>query len=199
MGGGRAQRAAHPARALGRHPRAAAPVRHGVLETRQVSGDAYVEIRGTATACPWRSPARRPTTGDRPAKGWVTVPAHHATLWADTLAVERRPLAVFERRWRRGTNHAPRTGEGGAPARVARQCGQAHGQGRSRLPGFLTKALAGRVRQRQRDTGEGETDDGGTDPAEAFLSGRCGAATGPSLDKLVGFFRPVCMRLEDEN
>ena len=31
-----------------------------------------------------------------PAHGWATVPAHHAALWADTLAVERRPLAVYE-------------------------------------------------------------------------------------------------------
>jgi len=31
-----------------------------------------------------------------PAHGWVTVPDHHAALWADTLAVERRPLAVYE-------------------------------------------------------------------------------------------------------
>ena len=31
-----------------------------------------------------------------PAHGWVTVPDHHATLWAETLAVERRPLAVYE-------------------------------------------------------------------------------------------------------
>lgn len=30
------------------------------------------------------------------ARGWVTVPDHHAGLWADTLAVERRPLAVYE-------------------------------------------------------------------------------------------------------
>jgi len=29
------------------------------------------------------------------AQGWVTVPDHHAALWADTLAVERRPLAVY--------------------------------------------------------------------------------------------------------
>jgi hypothetical protein len=27
---------------------------------------------------------------------WVTVPAHHAALWAHTLAVEQRPLAVYE-------------------------------------------------------------------------------------------------------
>ena len=31
-----------------------------------------------------------------PAHGWATVPAHHAALWADTLAVEQRPLAVYE-------------------------------------------------------------------------------------------------------
>jgi hypothetical protein len=30
------------------------------------------------------------------AQGWVTVPDHHAGLLADTLAVERRPLAVYE-------------------------------------------------------------------------------------------------------
>jgi hypothetical protein len=29
-------------------------------------------------------------------QGWVTVPDHHAALWADTLAVEPRPLAVYE-------------------------------------------------------------------------------------------------------
>ncbi len=29
-------------------------------------------------------------------RGWVTVPAHHAALWAQTLDVERRPLAVYE-------------------------------------------------------------------------------------------------------
>ena len=28
--------------------------------------------------------------------GWSTVPAHHAALWAQTLAVEQRPLAVYE-------------------------------------------------------------------------------------------------------
>jgi hypothetical protein len=31
-----------------------------------------------------------------PALGWATVPAHHAALWADTLAVEQRSLAVYE-------------------------------------------------------------------------------------------------------
>jgi len=33
----------------------------------------------------------------RPAgEGWVTVPAHHARLWAETLSVERRDLEVYE-------------------------------------------------------------------------------------------------------
>lgn len=27
---------------------------------------------------------------------WVTVPSHHAALWVQTLAVEQRPLAVYE-------------------------------------------------------------------------------------------------------
>jgi hypothetical protein len=26
---------------------------------------------------------------------WVTVPAHHAGLWAQTLRVEQRPLTVY--------------------------------------------------------------------------------------------------------
>jgi hypothetical protein len=30
------------------------------------------------------------------AHGWVTEPDHHAALWADTLAVKHRPLAVYE-------------------------------------------------------------------------------------------------------
>jgi transposase len=29
-------------------------------------------------------------------EGWVTVAAHHAQLWRETLQVERRPLAVYE-------------------------------------------------------------------------------------------------------
>ena len=28
--------------------------------------------------------------------GWVTVPEHHARLWQETLAVEQRPLEVYE-------------------------------------------------------------------------------------------------------
>jgi hypothetical protein len=29
-------------------------------------------------------------------EGWVTVAAHHAQLWQDTLQVERRSLQVYE-------------------------------------------------------------------------------------------------------
>jgi hypothetical protein len=32
----------------------------------------------------------------RAAEGWVTVPAHHAILWQQALAVERRDLSVYE-------------------------------------------------------------------------------------------------------
>ena len=28
--------------------------------------------------------------------GWVTVPEHHAVLWQEALAVEQRPLTVYE-------------------------------------------------------------------------------------------------------
>jgi Integrase core domain/Nucleotidyl transferase len=86
-------------------------------EPRQVGWDAYVEIRGNRYSVP-ASLAGRPVqvriTLDgavavydgaqcvaqhqlqAPAQGWVTVPDHHAALWADTLAVERRSLTVYE-------------------------------------------------------------------------------------------------------
>lgn len=86
-------------------------------EMREVGWDAYVDIRGNRYSVPdglVGRPVRVRITLDgvaaiydgeqcvtqhvlRPAAhGWATVPAHHATLWADTLAVERRPLAVYE-------------------------------------------------------------------------------------------------------
>ena len=86
-------------------------------EPRQVGWDAYVEVRGNRYSVPaalaGRSVRVRITLdgvvaiydgeqcvaqhGLQPAvHGWVTVPDHHATLWADTLAVEQRPLAVYE-------------------------------------------------------------------------------------------------------
>lgn len=86
-------------------------------EPRQVGWDAYVEVRGNRYSVPALlagCPVRVRITVDgavaiyngeqcvaqhrlqAPAQGWVTVPDHHAALWADTLAVEQRPLAVYE-------------------------------------------------------------------------------------------------------
>jgi transposase len=86
-------------------------------EARQVGWDAYVEVRGNRYSVPGALAGQAVRVritldaavaiydgaqcvaqhGLRPAtQGWVTVPAHHAGLWADTLAVERRPLAVYE-------------------------------------------------------------------------------------------------------
>jgi hypothetical protein len=86
-------------------------------ERRQVGWDAYVEVRGNRYSVPAELAGRLVTVrlsleGQlsvyhddqlvaqhvlQPAdRGWVTVPGHHATLWARTLDVERRPLAVYE-------------------------------------------------------------------------------------------------------
>jgi transposase len=86
-------------------------------EPRQASWDAYVEVRGNRYSLPaalaGQSVRIRISLDGRvaiyadeqlvaehalrpAAHGWVTVPDHHAALWADTLAVERRPLAVYE-------------------------------------------------------------------------------------------------------
>jgi transposase len=86
-------------------------------EARQVGWDAYVEVRGNRYSVPAALAGQavrvRITLDGRlsiydgeqcvaqhaltpPAHGWVTVPDHHAALWAETLAVERRPLAVYE-------------------------------------------------------------------------------------------------------
>jgi len=86
-------------------------------EPRQVGWDGYVDVRGNRYSVPavlaGRAVRVRITLdgvvavydGEQcvaqhvlqpPAHGWATVPAHHAALWADTLAVERRPLAVYE-------------------------------------------------------------------------------------------------------
>ena len=86
-------------------------------ESRQVSWDAYVDVAGNRYSVPDSLAGRVVTVritleGDltvfdgetvvvthrlRPAsEGWVTVPEHHAALWAATLKVERRALAVYE-------------------------------------------------------------------------------------------------------
>jgi hypothetical protein len=85
-------------------------------EIRQVGGDADVDVRGGRYSVPAHL-AGRPvqirltldgelavSDGEQlvathrvvpGAPGWVTVPAHHEALWARTLEVERRPLAVY--------------------------------------------------------------------------------------------------------
>lgn len=86
-------------------------------EPRQVGWDAYVEVRGNRYSVPAALAGRSVRVrialdgavaiydGEqcvaqhvlRPAvHGWVTVPDHHAALWADTLTVEPRPLAIYE-------------------------------------------------------------------------------------------------------
>jgi transposase len=86
-------------------------------ERRQVAFDAYIDVRGNRYSVPaaviGMPVACRITLdemllvydGDdrliathrlKPAReGWTTVPGHHASLWADTLKVERRELAVY--------------------------------------------------------------------------------------------------------
>ena len=86
-------------------------------ESRQVSWDGYVELRGNRYSVPAALVGRRVSvriTLDglvrvsddttlvaehrlRPAaEGWVTVPGHHTTLWRQAVEVERRPLSVYE-------------------------------------------------------------------------------------------------------
>ena len=86
-------------------------------ERRQVGWDAYVEVRGNRYSVPAELAGQLVTVrlslegqlsvydGEQlvtqhvlqsPDRGWVTVPGHHAALWARTLDVERRPLAVYE-------------------------------------------------------------------------------------------------------
>ena len=86
-------------------------------ESRQVSWDSYLEVRGNRYSVP-DTLVGRPVTvrislddtvriyaGDtrvaehrlQPAnEGWVTVPAHHTALWRQAVEVERRPLRVYE-------------------------------------------------------------------------------------------------------
>lgn len=86
-------------------------------EIRQVSWDASIHVRGRRYSVPadWAGQTgqirltlegalvvyageqlvatHRVVSGE---PGWVTVAGHHAALWAQTLAVEQRPLAVSE-------------------------------------------------------------------------------------------------------
>jgi len=86
-------------------------------ETRHVSWDAYIEVRGNRYSVPAEQAGQpvavriglddilRVYAGERlvathtlqnACKGWVTTPEHHAALWEKTLGVERRPLDVYE-------------------------------------------------------------------------------------------------------
>ena len=85
-------------------------------ETRQVSWDAYVEVRGNRYSVPDAFAGQvlpiRITLDDQlvvydceqvivthrlqdRSAGWVTVPEHHTALWQRTLKVERRPLTDY--------------------------------------------------------------------------------------------------------
>ena len=86
-------------------------------ETRHVSWDGYVDVRGNRYSVPAdlagqgvavhigldstlrvyaaeKLVAKHSLQSAR--QGWVTVPEHHAALWQTTLGVQRRPLEVYE-------------------------------------------------------------------------------------------------------
>lgn len=57
--------------------------------------DVYVSLDGRLTM--WAAGERVADHALRPvSEGWVVVPGHHTHLRADTLHVERWPLAVYE-------------------------------------------------------------------------------------------------------
>ena len=87
------------------------------FETRQVSWDGYIEVRGNRYSVPGDLVGRtvavriglddhlRIFTGDylvaahrlqKASEGWVTVGEHHAQLWREALQVERRSLATYQ-------------------------------------------------------------------------------------------------------
>ncbi len=88
------------------------------LESRKVAWDGYVDVRGNrysvpAIFCGCQVRVRIGLDGElrifdledrlianrclKPREqGWSTVPAHHRPLWQQTLAVEKRPLSVYE-------------------------------------------------------------------------------------------------------
>lgn len=87
------------------------------IETRLVGWDAYIQVRGNHYSVPDHLTGQhvrvhiglddslRVYAGERlvahhrlqsAAEGWVTVPDHHAPLWAQTLKVEQRSLKTYE-------------------------------------------------------------------------------------------------------
>jgi transposase len=86
-------------------------------ETRQVSCDSYIDVRGNRYSVPGELVGQTVIvriglddelrvyhhealvashTLQTAQQGWVTVPEHHARLWQATLKVHQRPLAVYE-------------------------------------------------------------------------------------------------------
>ena len=86
-------------------------------ETRQVSWDSYIDVRGNRYSVPGELVGQivivriglddllrvyhhdvlvASHTLQVAQQGWVTVPEHHARLWQTTLKVHQRPLAVYE-------------------------------------------------------------------------------------------------------
>ncbi len=86
-------------------------------EMRQVGWDAYINVRGNRYSVPGHLAGRTVLVRiglddslrvyddetlvavhrlQAASSGWVTVPEHHRQLWADTLQVTQRPLAVYE-------------------------------------------------------------------------------------------------------
>jgi transposase len=86
-------------------------------ETRQVSWDCYVEVRGNRYSVPDDLAGQVVTVriglddlfqvyaGEQlvtqhrlqsRTEGWVSLPGHHTRLWQDTLHVEQRPLEAYE-------------------------------------------------------------------------------------------------------
>lgn len=86
-------------------------------ELRQVGWDGYIDVRGNRYSVPsdltgqtvrvriglddtlkvYQGDELRASHQLRAAEqGWVSVPEHHAPLWADAVQVERRPLTVYE-------------------------------------------------------------------------------------------------------
>ena len=110
-----AERFAQEAPALG--PLPAQRYDTAYRETRHVSWDGYVDVRGNRYSVPSQLTGKTVTVriglddtlriyhGEEleathrlhPAgQGWVTVPDHHRALWRSTLQVERRSLDVYE-------------------------------------------------------------------------------------------------------
>jgi len=87
------------------------------LESRRVSWDGYIDVRGNRYSVPdhlvgevvririglegqlrvYAQEQLVVTHQVQPrSQGWVSVPGHHATLWQSVLHVEQRPLQVYE-------------------------------------------------------------------------------------------------------